>query len=127
MRDDRRKPGPVGRPPCVMSPYHYRLDWQIWFAAMSSLERNPWLIHLVAKLLVADSNALGLFAADPFAGARPSYIRASFYRYRFAPQNDKTAAWWVRERVGLYFPPVALDDPALQRYLQARQWLERLE
>ena len=45
------KPGDVARRPCVVSPYHYRIDWQIWFAAMSSIGREPWLIHLVAKLL----------------------------------------------------------------------------
>src|SRR6185369_1421337 len=40
------KPGDVARRPCVVSPYHYRLDWQMWFAAMSSIEREPWLLHL---------------------------------------------------------------------------------
>src|SRR6185295_1514456 len=28
----RCKPGDVHRRPCVISPWHYRLDWQIWFA-----------------------------------------------------------------------------------------------
>ena len=27
------KPGGVGRRPCLISPYHYRLDWLMWFAA----------------------------------------------------------------------------------------------
>ena len=27
------KPGVVSRRPCVISPYHYRLDWLMWFAA----------------------------------------------------------------------------------------------
>ena len=27
------KPGSVSRRPCVISPYHYRLDWLMWFAA----------------------------------------------------------------------------------------------
>ena len=26
------KPGNVSRRPCVISPYHYRLDWLMWFA-----------------------------------------------------------------------------------------------
>lgn len=26
------KPGPINRRPCVISPYHYRLDWLAWFA-----------------------------------------------------------------------------------------------
>ena len=29
------KPGDVMRRPCVVAPYQYRLDWQIWFAAMT--------------------------------------------------------------------------------------------
>lgn len=27
------KPGSVTRIPCLISPYHYRLDWLMWFAA----------------------------------------------------------------------------------------------
>ena len=27
------KPGDPKRWPCVISPYHYRLDWLMWFAA----------------------------------------------------------------------------------------------
>ena len=27
------KPGAIDRRPCIISPYHYRLDWLMWFAA----------------------------------------------------------------------------------------------
>ena len=27
------KPGATNRRPCIISPYHYRLDWLMWFAA----------------------------------------------------------------------------------------------
>ena len=27
------KPGNITRRPCWISPYHYRLDWLMWFAA----------------------------------------------------------------------------------------------
>ena len=27
------KPGNITRQPCWISPYHYRLDWLMWFAA----------------------------------------------------------------------------------------------
>ena len=46
----------VGR--VSISPYHYRLDWQIWFAAMSSPDQYPWTLHLVWKLLHNDVGAL---------------------------------------------------------------------
>src|SRR5919204_4183038 len=29
------KPGDVNRRPCIVSPYHWKLDWQMWFAAPS--------------------------------------------------------------------------------------------
>jgi len=36
------KPGDPMRRPCVISPYHYRLDWLMWFAAMSEPQAYPW-------------------------------------------------------------------------------------
>ena len=62
------KPGDPMRRPCVVSPYHYRLDWLMWFAAMSRPEAYPWTLHLVWKLLHADPGALGLLAGNPFPG-----------------------------------------------------------
>src|SRR6185312_3750423 len=48
------KPGDPLRRPCVVAPYQYRIDWQIWFAAMSTPDRYPWTLHLVWKLLHGD-------------------------------------------------------------------------
>ncbi|XDV45196.1 hypothetical protein PO909_013333 [Leuciscus waleckii] len=31
------KPGALDRRPCLISPYHYRLDWLMWFAALQIL------------------------------------------------------------------------------------------
>lgn len=31
--DFKCKPGNVTSRPCLISPYHYRLDWLLWFAA----------------------------------------------------------------------------------------------
>jgi hypothetical protein len=38
----------------VISPYHYRLDWLMWFAAFQNYQQNPWLINLSAKFLLND-------------------------------------------------------------------------
>jgi len=48
------KPGKLDRMPCVISPYHYRLDWLMWFAAFQNYQQNPWLINLSAKFLLND-------------------------------------------------------------------------
>jgi Lipase maturation factor len=117
----RCKPGDPERRPCWMSPYHYRVDWQIWFAAMTQPDQAPWTLHLVWKLLHADKGTLSLLAGDPFAGDAPRFIRATLYRYRFAPLGHK--AWWEREELGPWLPPLSADDPRLRRFLKAYGWL----
>jgi Lipase maturation factor len=113
------KPGDVFRRPCVVAPYHYRLDWQIWFAAMSNYQHQPWLLHFVDKLLRGDAAALSLLANNPFPDAPPHFVRAELYEYAFTPWNDRSGAWWTRKRVGTYLPPVSLDNLGLQRFLRS--------
>lgn len=115
------KPGDVMRRPCLMSPLQYRLDWQIWFAAMSDPASEPWLLHLVYKLLHNDKGALKLLANDPFPTAPPRYIRAELYRYKLAPRRDR--AFWRRERLGPYMPPLSADDERLRAFLVEMGWI----
>jgi hypothetical protein len=116
------KPGDVNRRPCIVSPYQPRLDWQIWFAAMSTPDQYPWTVHLVWKLLHNDPGALSLLANDPFPKAPPKLIRAELYRYEFAPSGDPGGAWWKRTRVGPWLPPLSVDDPRLAAFLAAHGW-----
>ncbi|MCH7505368.1 lipase maturation factor family protein [PVC group bacterium] len=115
------KPGSVDRRPCVVSPYHYRLDWQIWFAAMSKFEYQPWLMHLTIKLLEGDSRVLRLLGDDPFSGAAPKYIRADLYRYQFTKPGTDTTDWWKRSRIRTYFPPLSLDHPVVQTFIKTQR------
>ena len=104
------KPGDPRRRPPFVAPYHLRLDWQMWFAAMTPVEMQPWFPRFVQKLLEADPAVLALLAAAPFGGERPRLLRAIWYRYRFSTIAEwrATGAWWQRERIGDYLPPVAL-------------------
>lgn len=79
-------------------------------------------MHLVAKLLRNDPRALSLFAANPFPGRPPRYVRAVLYRYRFARPGNSQGRWWQRERVGRWLVPLATDDPHLLAFLQAYGW-----
>lgn len=117
------KPGDVARRPCVVSPYHYRLTWQLWFAAMSNVNRQPWLLHLVYQLLHGDPGVKRLLAADPFPKKPPHFIRAQLYRYEFTRPDDGSKSWWRRTLVGPYLRPVSADDPELQAYLRRRDLL----
>jgi len=112
------KPGDVHRRPCIISPYHYRADWQIWFAAMSRAEQEPWLLHLVSKLLAGDATVKPLLAVDPFPDRPPRFIRAERYRYEFTTPGDGSPDWWHRTLLGPYLPPLSADDPQLSAYLR---------
>jgi hypothetical protein len=101
------------RPPQI-APYQLHLDWQMWFAAMSTPDEYPWTTTLISKLLHNDPGALGLFAGNPFPHKPPRYIRAILYRYRFAPAGDPRHRWWTRERIGdTWLPAMSADDPRL--------------
>ncbi|HSD10865.1 MAG TPA: lipase maturation factor family protein, partial [Candidatus Binatia bacterium] len=100
-----------------------RLDWQIWFAAMSVPQREPWTVHLVWKLLHNDPGARSLLGNDPFADGPPRYIRARYYRYEFAPPGDGGRAWWKRTLLGEWLPPLSVNDPRLRRFLADYGWL----
>jgi len=114
------KPGDPERRPCWISPYHYRLDWQIWFAAMGDVSGAPWTLHFVDRLLKGDSGTLSLLAKNPFPDRPPRYIRAELYDYRYAPLESH--AWWTRKLIGEWLPPLSLDDPRLERSMAAFGW-----
>eukprot|EP00112_Aurelia_sp_Birch-Aquarium-sp1_P001317 Seg1139.5 transcript_id=Seg1139.5/GoldUCD/mRNA.D3Y31 product="Lipase maturation factor 1" protein_id=Seg1139.5/GoldUCD/D3Y31 len=118
------KPGDIKRRPCLISPYHYRLDWLMWFAAFQNHQHNPWIIHLAAKLLVNDKEADELIQYNPFKnGKPPRFIRGEHYLYEFTKIGSKEAKngqWWTRKRIGEYFPVV--DLKSLKSYLLANDW-----
>ena len=118
------KPGTPTRRPCSIAPFQPRLDWQIWFAAMSRPERYPWTLHLVWKLLQNDARTLSLLGPNPFPDTPPLYIRAAFYRYEFAPPGEIDGAWWRRTYLGEWLPPLSASDPRLLRALRAYGWIE---
>ena len=99
------KPGNVNKSPRWISPYHHRLDWQMWIAAQTGrIERNPWMLSLLLKLLQQEKDVIGLLESDPWAenDAKPKYIRIEKYKYSF---NEKgSSPYWKRERIGRYFP-----------------------
>ncbi|HEX9078239.1 MAG TPA: lipase maturation factor family protein [Desulfuromonadaceae bacterium] len=119
------KPGDPCRMPPQIAPYHLRLDWLMWFAAMPSPYYDPWFIHLVSKLLRGDKATLSLLKGNPFPHAPPRSIRALYYRYHFTTpaEHGATGCWWRRELVGIYFPAVSLADPSFRGLLAGLGWL----
>ncbi|MDB4925999.1 lipase maturation factor family protein [Mucilaginibacter sp.] len=110
------------RPPQI-APYQLRLDWQMWFAAMSSADQYPWTYNLVWKLLHNDPGAVSLFAGNPFPGKPPRYIRAVLYRYKFASPGNPQGLWWTREQIGDWIPAISADNPRLIKFLEYEKWI----
>jgi hypothetical protein len=111
------------RPPQI-APYHLRLDWQMWFAAMSTPEEYPWTLNLVSKLLQNDPGVLGLFGDNPFPKNPPRFVRAVLYKYTFAEPGNPQGLWWNRERIGdLWLPALSSNDPRLIESLKQGIWV----
>ena len=116
----KAKPGDPRRTPPQIAPYHLRLDWLIWFLPFSVTVTadgirvygySLWFLRFVQKLLAGDRDLLRLMGTNPFPSQAPAFIRARFYRYRYASWNEKRAngATWNRQLLGDYLQPVSSD------------------
>ena len=72
------KPGDVMRAPGWCAPHQPRLDWQMWFAALSSYEQNRWFQAFVVRLLQNKPEVTRLLQRNPFPDSPPRYVRALF-------------------------------------------------
>lgn len=105
------KPGDVNRRPPWNIPHQPRLDWQMWFAALSSPASNPWFERFLQRLLENSPTVTALLATNPFPDHAPLYVRAEFYDYHFTNSKERkeTGAWWTRSLEWLYFPEAHLS------------------
>jgi lipase maturation factor 1 len=106
------KPGDLRQPPRWVAPYQPRLDWQMWFAALSDYRASPWFTNLMVRLLQGSPDVLELFKTNPFPGGSPKYVRAELFDYSFTDFASRRATgnWWTRQAHGLYFPQISLED-----------------
>jgi lipase maturation factor 1 len=104
------KPGDVNRRLPWIAPYQPRLDWQMWFAALSNYQDNPWFSQLMLRLLQGSKDVVGLLERNPFPDKPPRFIRATIYDYHFsdAATRRATGAIWTRRYLGQYFPTASL-------------------
>ncbi|MEU0689731.1 lipase maturation factor family protein [Streptomyces uncialis] len=106
------KPTDVRRRPGQFAPYHLRLDWMMWFAALSPAYARPWFGAFVERLLTGDRDTLRLLRHSPFPpDAPPRYVRARLFRYRFTSRARarESGAYWERTYVRDFLPPTRLD------------------
>ncbi|WP_205875976.1 lipase maturation factor family protein [Mycobacterium camsae] len=104
------KPTDVRRLPRQFAPYHLRLDWLMWFAAISPGYASAWLTPFLHRLLRNDRATLKLLRHNPFPESPPRYVRAQLYRYRFTTPAElrRDRAWWHRTLIGSFVPATGL-------------------
>ena len=108
------KPGNTARAPRWATPHQPRLDWQMWFAALTTPERAPWIYDFAFALLEARPAVLAL-VGDPFDGVRPTYVRVLRYPYRFttAEERARSGDWWARGTETIWLPALRLRRPVV--------------
>jgi predicted DCC family thiol-disulfide oxidoreductase YuxK len=104
------KPQRLDEAPRWATPHQPRLDWQMWFAALTSREGAPWFDNFVVRLLSGAPEVYALLDTSAFAAKPPQLIRVLRYRYQFTTpeQRAQTGAWWRRQYVGVWYPPARL-------------------
>ncbi len=104
----RGKPTDPDRRPRQVAPYHLRLDWMMWFLALSPRYGAGWFDRFVDALLRSDPAVLALLAHDPFAGTPPQAVRARLVAYRFATRSERRATGhvWITGPSHLLMRPV---------------------
>lgn len=105
------KPGDLSRPPPFVEPHMPRLDWQMWFAALSQYEQQRWFPNLMYRLLQGSPAVTALFENNPFGDRPPQYVRALRYEYHFTDWEERASSghWWRRRYVQPYSPVFSLD------------------
>ncbi|MDX1385852.1 MAG: lipase maturation factor family protein, partial [Thermoanaerobaculia bacterium] len=106
----RWKPGPTDRRPSFAAPHQPRLDWQMWFAALSPTSAR-WLAPLSLRLLEGEP-AVWALLDEPVPDRPPAQVRLVYYRYRFTDRAERSAVgdWWHRERVTELSPPISAAE-----------------
>jgi len=109
------KSGDLARAPRWVAPYQPRLDWQMWFAALSGYRSEPWFVNFMVRLLQNSPDVTGLLSKNPFPASAPKYVRALLFDYSFTnfAERRQSGDWWKRRPRGIYLRPISLQDVAL--------------
>ncbi|CAF1965523.1 unnamed protein product [Rotaria magnacalcarata] len=117
------KPGSLSTVPPFVAPHQPRLDWQMWFAALSNYQHEPWLAFFLYRLLTNQAEVLRLIQTNPFPTIPPKQIRVLLYRYNFTKPPSKD--YWKRELVNNeWFPTISLENQWFMSYIQQQNMVQ---
>lgn len=100
------KPGAVERRLPLVAPYQPRLDWQMWFAALSpSYRSQPWIARLVEGILL-NKKQLREYFPNLETTTQIRYVRAIVYDYDFTRMGESNT--WTKKASSVYLRPIRL-------------------
>ncbi|CAF1244716.1 unnamed protein product, partial [Didymodactylos carnosus] len=108
------KPSILSHSTTFVAPHQPRLDWQMWFAALSNYQHEAWLANFLYRLLTNQNEVLKLIKYSPFANKPPKYLRVMLYRYNFTELGSSN--WWKHI---LQIKSKTIELSVLVIYLQA--------
>ena len=97
--EHRWKPDRLDEMPKWVAPHQPRMDWQLWFAALS-LKRGEvpvWLENLLIRVRQGEPDVIRLFAENPFPKIPPRYVRARLFLYEFTSSEEARRNWRLVE------------------------------
>jgi hypothetical protein len=87
-----------------------RLDWQMWFAALTTYENSPWVGAFILRIL-EDSSDVKLLLDEENEKQTLKYVRAYLYEYSFSSfQLKKNGIWWTRSPLKPYIETTMLNN-----------------
>jgi len=91
-------------PPSFIAPHQPRLQWQAWFAGLTSFDQEPWLQRLCMKLFKGEPAVTALFANNPFPTTPPNLIRIMKFDVEFTDWDERKRGYWRKGKRTEYSP-----------------------
>lgn len=110
------KPGPNNFSLSLAGPYFPRLDFELWTAAPSNIQKHLWVSSLTFRLLQSDPAVLRLLGATGPV-KKPAFVRAMLYKMKYT-KPPGTAGHYRRKALAEYLPPVSLNNELLLKHLK---------
>lgn len=97
----------VEKAPPFVAPHQPRFEWQMWFAALGTIQYNQWVYTYMRRILEGSDKHESLLRENPFPNKPPKYMRALMYDYSFSEDGN---TWWERTYTKPYSIEVGLED-----------------
>ena len=105
------KPQQLKTAPKFNLPHQPRLDWQMWFAALSNINQSYWFFTMLNRLFYGSESVISLFEYVPYT--KPKFIKVEMYLYNFTRTGNE---WWTRKYLRDWLPPIGLDKNLIEQW-----------